>query len=82
MTTTHAELETARCTLRTVLLAAANTLHTAGSALLEVMQDAPKAATQEDWVAIGAVDNLHFRLVDLSEQINLAADIVQLPLKH
>lgn len=80
MTTTHAELATARRIMRTALLAAANTLHTAGSALLEVMQDAPKAATQEDWEAIGAADDLHFRLVDLSEQINLAANIV--PLEH
>jgi hypothetical protein len=66
------DLHAARHTLRTALLAAAETLHTAGSALLDVMGAAPKAATQEDWEAIGAVDDLHFRLVDLSEQLDRA----------
>ena len=81
-TTTRAELATARRTLHTALLAAADTLHTAGSVLLDVMQDVPEAVTQEDWAAIAAADDLHFRLVDLSERVDLAAGIVQLQFMH
>lgn len=82
MTPTHAEIATARRALHTALLAAANILHTAGCDLLDAMQDAPKAVTLEDWAAIAAADDLHFRLVDLSEQDNLAANIVQFQLEH
>jgi hypothetical protein len=74
MTTARTELAVARRALCTALLAAADRLHTAGSAWIDALQDVPGATTQEDFLAIAAADDLHFRLVELSEQLSARSD--------